>query len=145
MRGRRKLVKSGSRGRCEPDSWSGFSQTGGLSAGKLARAAEAQSMKDKPEHNFECRKSVDNAPAEADRTRFLEVAGGNGNLADPHVARHRLGYEFLVEHEVVAVEPIGDRFEQVAAISPKAGVVFGQVQTDRKSTRLNSSHANISY
>src|SRR5450759_701357 len=95
-------------------------------------------MKNEPKHDLEGRKSVDDAPAEADRTCLCEVAGGYGNLADPHLARHRLGHELLVEHEVVAVEAIRDRLEQVAAIGPEAGVVFGQVQTERDVLRAVS-------
>src|SRR3712207_7950700 len=63
---------------------------------------------------------------------------GPGLLGDREVARERRG---VVDHRVVpddrAVGERGDRRLQVQHL--KSAV------TDRKSTRLNSSHANISY
>src|SRR3712207_8287531 len=44
-----------------------------------------------------------------------------------------------------AVEGVGRRADQVGQVRPEGGLVHLALHEDRKSTRLNSSHANISY
>jgi hypothetical protein len=84
-------------------------------------------------HDPQRRQAIHDAALEADRARLLEVAGRDADLADPstHASGDHLGDELLVEHEVIAVEAIWDRLEEVTAVCPEAGVVFGQVQPER--------------
>src|SRR3712207_8591052 len=67
--------------------------------------------------------------------------------------RSRVGEEGrLVESDIVEVEPVthaqlhifGER-HSAAQSAAGADLLVGRVAVDRKSTRLNSSHANISY
>src|SRR3712207_8582015 len=66
--------------------------------------------------------------------RVLDVGGGSGTLAVP-----------LAEagHDVTVVDPSADALATLRRRAETAGV--GERVRDRKSTRLNSSHANISY
>src|SRR3712207_6899408 len=48
----------------------------------------------------------------------------------------------LLEHEARVAEQLDGRLDEAALVGDGEAEAFGQ---DRKSTRLNSSHANISY
>jgi hypothetical protein len=76
------------------------------------------------------RQAVDTLRRKLTELAFLEVASRHGDLTDAHPARDRLGDQLLVEDEVVAVQAIGDRLQQVAAVGPEAGVVLGKVQPE---------------
>ena len=107
-------------------------QSGAAAGGQLGRAPDAQPVEEVASDHPQGRQAVHDAPPEADRRGLLEVAGRDGDLADArrHPGRHDLGDELLVEHEVVAVELVRDRLEQVPAVGPQPGVVLGQVQPE---------------
>src|SRR3712207_8041926 len=68
-------------------------------------------------------------------TLFRSLADCDIVLSDPNVSRHH-----------AEVRPSGDGFEVADLGSTNGTRVNGVTVTgDRKSTRLNSSHANISY
>ena len=51
-------------------------------------------------------------------------------VANAKSSRDRLGHELLVEDEVVRVEPIRDRLEQLAAVGPEARVKLRQAESE---------------
>src|SRR3954470_18660987 len=89
-------------------------------------------MEHEPGDDPERREAVDHAAPEPDGRRLIEVASRYADLPDPsgHPGGHDLGDQFLVEDEVVAVEVVWDRLEQVPAIRPQAGVILGQVKPE---------------
>src|SRR3712207_7648879 len=72
--------------------------------------------------------------------RWLGLPGGGDRLGDDAV---RL-VEELGGQRLPVLEVVGDR-QQVLHRRERVGRVVGALDVDRKSTRLNSSHANISY
>src|SRR4051812_44024259 len=82
-------------------------------SGKLPGPPHARAMQQVARDDAQGRQAVDDAAPEADRRRLLEVARLDRDLADPpcHPGRDDLGDELLVEHEVVAVQPVRDRLE----------------------------------
>src|SRR2546430_5225085 len=60
-----------------------------------------------------------------------------------------LGQEALLEAEMVLDDPVVDDHEGARAVGVGVGVLLGRASVrrpaDRKSTRLNSSHSQISY
>src|SRR2546430_7587508 len=86
------------------------------------------------------------------------LAAGKGTRLKSSLAKvlHRAGGRTLVEQIVRACEPlkaretivvVGHQAEHVARVVEPLGAatVLQQPQKDRKSTRLNSSHSQISY
>ena len=103
-----------------------------LAGGQLRRAAHLQPVEEEAADDAQRREPVDDAAAEADRARLVEVARRHRDLVDPAAqpGRHDLGDQLLVEHEVVAVEAVRDRLEQVPAVGPQARVVLRQVEAE---------------
>src|SRR3954453_11562328 len=101
---------------------------------KLRGPPHAGAVQHVARDDAEGRQAVDDAAPEADGRRLLEVARRDRDLADPpgHPGRDDLGDQLLVEHEVVAVQPVWDRLEQPAAVGAKARVVLGQMETERE-------------
>src|SRR3712207_7848809 len=67
----------------------------------------------------------------------IAVSGLTGPITDVTVTLHRFGHDFASDVDILLVSPSG---KSVILMSDACGGL-----EDRKSTRLNSSHANISY
>src|SRR3712207_8087788 len=76
------------------------------------------------------------------RSDDLAAGGDRGGGAEPQGGRHQeVGGRARVDHDAVArPEPVGE-----LPLEPGHALAHGEAAADRKSTRLNSSHAYISY
>src|SRR5207245_7904352 len=89
-------------------------------------------------HSFPTRRSSDLCPAKNGLQKTIKPAGNPW----------RINLKLYDENSIRPQEPFSclKRLERVhIVVDPDIGEVRAQVDTDRKSTRLNSSHGSISY
>src|SRR3712207_6277074 len=75
------------------------------------------------------------------RTGSSERLGGISHL----VGKERIPVDEAIAGDVIAITKLKDTNTFDTLCRPETQITFPPVELDRKSTRLNSSHANISY
>ncbi len=75
--------------------------------------------------SLENRQTILDAAQEIHRRGVRKVAGGNRDFDDAETGDEQLDNDLGVEYKVIRILGEGDRREQVAAVGPIAGVIFG--------------------
>ena len=74
--------------------------------------------------------AVTDRAAKANRARLGKVTMRHGDFFDARAEPDRLRDDFLVEDEIVRVQEERRGFQETAAESAEAGVIFGKVKTE---------------